>query len=299
VRQQLADKREDGFFVLAELNNHSGLTQVLQNRAEVAKIYSGVTEIVRTEFEAKGATVVLSRVGGDRIAAIVVYSIDEAYMDSAIDAIDNRVDAYIRRQGLADIANPSDVEQPGLRLRLGYADIEAHRDIGDIAAAAQRRMSGRDEGPFYNREYDGISKNRVVDDLSAAGLAPAEPGTSEFDAYIGDGEQEINWAVLMDGRLVISPVKVDLPGEGMVPIGHAALTGDVPKMDDWVQTAGLARIQKTDEGYQGMTIHNYSGHYRPTPSSLVLHALPTFADYGITFPKKGIRFEFGRPPPGW
>jgi hypothetical protein len=195
-------------------------------------------------------------------------------MDSAIDAIDNRVDTYIRRQGLADIANPSDVEQPGLRLRLGYADIEAHRDVGDIAPTARRRMCGRDEGPFYNLEYDAISKNRVIEELSAAGVAPAEPGTPEFDAYIGNGEREINWAVLMDGRLVILPIEVDVPGEGMVPTGHAALTGDVPKTGDWVQTAGLARIQKTDEGYQGMTIHNYSGHYRPTLSSLVLHALP-------------------------
>ena len=153
--------------------------------------------------------------------------------------------------------------------------------------------------------------------MRAAGIAPAEPGTPEFDSYIGNGEEERYWAVLMDGRLVILPLEVgvltdgslvilpdevEVPDEGIervVATNHGALTGNVGKTEDWVLTTGMARIKKTDEGYQGIAIDIKSGHYHPTPVSLVLHGLPTFAEYGITFPAENISFEFDDSPPEW
>jgi hypothetical protein len=136
-------------------------------------------------------------------------------------------------------------------------------------------------------------------DMRTTRVAPAEPGIPAFDSYIGNGEQSINWAVLMDGRLVVLPRELHVPGDGPYPTTHGWLTGDVPYSDDWVQTAGEAWIKKTDGGYQGIVISNKSGHYHPTPLSMASDGLPAFAEYGIIFPKKDIRFQYGPPPPGW
>ncbi|MEU7628732.1 helix-turn-helix domain-containing protein [Nocardia sp. NPDC049220] len=148
ARRWVADTGESGFFVSAHLINLSGLNQYAQNRSEVANgHYRAVAEIFRSVFEATGAMVVPMRTGGDRIAAVVVGTIEVAAMDAAIAAIDSRIGAYTRHEALADIANPSNPEQPGVHLRLGYVDIAAHDGIGDIMVAAERRVVGHDDPP--------------------------------------------------------------------------------------------------------------------------------------------------------
>ncbi|MEU7766885.1 hypothetical protein AB0B25_17385 [Nocardia sp. NPDC049190] len=148
ARRWVADTGESGFFVSAHLINLSGLNQYAQNRSEVANgHYRAVAEIFRTVFEATGARVVPMRTGGDRVAAVVVGTIDAATMDAAIAAIDSRIGTYTRHEALADIANPSNPEQPGVHLRLGYVDIAAHDGIGDIMLAAERRVFGHDDPP--------------------------------------------------------------------------------------------------------------------------------------------------------
>ncbi|WP_139333522.1 LuxR C-terminal-related transcriptional regulator [Mycobacterium sp. SP-6446] len=154
-----------------------------------------------------------------------------------------------------------------------------------------------EEGPFPNRLYD--SKADELADMRAAGVAPAEPGTPEFDTYINDGLEEVHFAVTLDDRLVVLPDKVFVPGKGLWNSAHGMLTEDVPAEADYVKTAGKARIWKTAEGYQGITIRNASGHYCPTPISLALYGLPKFAEYGIAFPKDRVWFQFGPPPDGW
>jgi len=142
----VADTGESGYFVSAELINLSGLNQHAQNRAEVANAhYRAISEIFRAEFEETGAMVVPMRTGGDRLAAIVVGSIDAPAVDTAIASIDRRIGEYTEREGLVGIANPSNPEQPGVRLRLGYSDITTHHDVENIVQAAERRMYGRED----------------------------------------------------------------------------------------------------------------------------------------------------------
>nr|WP_255413243.1 toxin glutamine deamidase domain-containing protein [Mycobacterium sp. 3519A] len=146
ARQWAAETGGTGFLLSAQMDNLSGLNQHTQNRAEVANAhYRAITEIFRTEIEATGATVVPMRTGGDRFDAIVVGRLDPAEVDAAIAAINDKVAAYTAREGLSDIANPSNPEQRGVSLRFGYADITAHRDVEGIVQSAERQMFGRND----------------------------------------------------------------------------------------------------------------------------------------------------------
>jgi DNA-binding NarL/FixJ family response regulator/GNAT superfamily N-acetyltransferase len=186
--QWVANTGESGFFVSAELVNLSGLNQHAQNRAEVANAhYRAICEIFRTEFEATGTMVVPMRTGGDRLAAIVVGSIDTATIDTAITSIGHRIGEYTEREGLAGIANPSNPEQPGVRLRLGYSDITTNHDVEDIVQDAERRMFGRDDSGDPRRQPDparGISTEPDVPVQRQQDTAPdtiGDPATRPVD----------------------------------------------------------------------------------------------------------------------
>ncbi|MGV0743838.1 ADP-ribosyltransferase [Mycolicibacterium sp. XJ870] len=203
---------------------------------------------------------------------------------------------------------PDPIASEALIVRFSYPRAEDAARAGD----------GILEGPFPNREYGEI-KRLDLEDMRAAGLAPAEPGTTEFDSYIGNGEEKIKWAVLMDGRLMALPAQLGMDGRSTpqpdeldslrwtlfgnsspeIPTSHGTLTGDVPAEEDFVKAAGYAQIKKTDEGYQGIIIDNHSGHYHPSTVSLALYGLPKFAEFGIVFPQEGVKFLFGPVPSGW
>jgi transcriptional regulator with XRE-family HTH domain len=151
-KQQLSDEvararqwvatGESGFFVLVELSNRSGLHEHRQNPADV---YRDVAEILLMEFEVQGATVVLMHLGGAPMAAVVVGGVDVSSMDTVITEIHYRIGEYTRREGLADIANPSDPDQPGVHLRLEYTNLGTD---SDVARPAEMQMSARDTDPF-------------------------------------------------------------------------------------------------------------------------------------------------------
>ncbi|MEZ0096344.1 polymorphic toxin-type HINT domain-containing protein [Streptacidiphilus sp. EB129] len=122
-------------------------------------------------------------------------------------------------------------------------------------------------------------ENRGVDLAEAkdAGVSPTVPGTPEFDSYIANPTGEIKWGVRPDGSLRIVPTEA---ADG-TEIFHSTLNGDVSGYD-YMRAAGTAEIEKTETGYIGRLITNYSGHYQPSEGSTQLGET-TFAEYGIVF----------------
>ena len=221
ARKWLADTGEPGFFVSTHLVNLTGLNQHAQNRAEVANAhYRAVAEIQRTEFKATGARVDSFRTGPDRMAHIVVGTIDAATMAAAEAAINARIDSYTRREGLAEIKNPSNLELPGVRLRIGYTDIATHDDVdgilravdargglprvsvGEWLAGAQARVAGEVGAARWYAPEAVVGK--AAEDLLVAPRVPE--GVTVSDLLCGVNELLYAAAALADtGRCPIEP----------------------------------------------------------------------------------------------
>ncbi|WP_369798405.1 toxin glutamine deamidase domain-containing protein [Mycobacterium sp. URHB0044] len=176
ARRWTTETGGSGFFVSAQLVNLSGLNQHVQNRAEVANAhYRAVTEIFRTEIEATGATVVPMRTSGDRFDAVVVGRIEAATVDAAITAIHEEIGMYTRREGLSDIANPSNAERRGVHLRFGYADITTSRDAEGVVQTAEARMFGRKDFGDPRR-----APETPIDDIPR----PRQPAPAENPVFL-------------------------------------------------------------------------------------------------------------------
>ena len=109
---------------------------------------------------------------------------------------------------------------------------------------------------------------RLADSL---GVRPVSPGAAGFDEAIGAGR--VNWAVLEDGSLVVTPQRV--AGQ---PINHTVLSRGNP-----VRAAGEAEIAgNSSSGYFGLDFNIKSGHFKPCECARGV-GLDAFARYGIHF----------------
>ena len=102
-------------------------------------------------------------------------------------------------------------------------------------------------------------------------VKPIKPGGPGFESVANSGT--VKWVVTEQGELLVIPKYV----EG-VEISHTVLTNGQS-----VLAAGEAEISVAGKQGLGIDINNYSGHYRPTPESVVI-GKAAFAKYGIVFP---------------
>jgi hypothetical protein len=140
-------------------------------------------------------------------------------------------------------------------------------------------------GPEGGEKFPNLEPENKAQDLAeakAAGIAPAAPGTPEFDAYIASGE--VKWGITPDGSLRVVPT--DAP-DG-TEIFHSVINGDVTGEDDFLWAAGTADISgNAADGYEGTQLTNYSGHYQPSEGSVQL-GRAAFGRYGINFADDAI-----------
>jgi RHS repeat-associated protein len=142
---------------------------------------------------------------------------------------------------------------------------------GDESAAS----GGEGEG-FRNLEYE--NKQTDLAEAREAGVTPTEPGTDTFNDYVARSpENEVKWGVLPDGSLKVVPTEYN-----GTEIYHSVLNGDVSEADDRLLAAGTATFERSEDGWVGRSITNYSGHYQPDPESVSL-GQEAFARYGISF----------------
>ncbi|MFG2332776.1 RHS repeat-associated core domain-containing protein [Streptomyces sp. NPDC048604] len=140
-------------------------------------------------------------------------------------------------------------------------------DLNRMMSESRGPGGGAKDEPFRNRMPK--TRDEELATANRLGVQPLTPGTKDFDDLLDTGEQ-LKWAVLEDGRLVVVPKFVK--GE---EISHAVLSGGDP-----VRAAGEAQIVGSQGQYWGTHIDNHSGHFQPSLESLEI-GKEAFRKFGV------------------
>ncbi|MDH6594285.1 hypothetical protein M2165_004174 [Variovorax sp. TBS-050B] len=166
TQAHVADSGDDAHYVSADIGNLGGLNAAMNNVAEAANVhFRGLAEILATQLDATGATVVPMRTGGDELGAVVA-GIDGPTLAGAVEATQRQVAQYAQTHGLDHIPHPKHGDQRGVGLHIGYTSVSPDKTLDHIFTEA-------DQGVDRSKQHVTTDEGRTT------GVDGAEPGTAQ------------------------------------------------------------------------------------------------------------------------
>ncbi|WP_342234488.1 SAM-dependent methyltransferase [Inquilinus sp. OTU3971] len=214
------------FYVSGDIANLGGLNQAMGNRAERANVhFRALTDILRGTLAETGAALVPMRTGGDEVG-IVVLGADEEALSAALDLAGDRIQAYVRDAGLADVPHPKHPDERGIGLHLGSAEI----------------LPGISPESIFNTADLGVDRSKTAQS-SREDNRVAEPSLRESEASGQGGDEPGEEGEADGGRVSPSPEPRDTGPSS----GAKAVPGDVPEADLPAEASAAAKSAATDE----------------------------------------------------
>jgi hypothetical protein len=153
------------FYVACRIRNLGGLNNAVNNVADSAnRHYRAMAAIVAEEMAIAGADMVPMRTGGKELGILVVGKVAERQVREAMKKASERLDAYARENGLAEIPHPERADEKGVGIDMGLAEVWPKRPLYRIFKRAEIELNRREV----------MSEKERSARLGLAGLTPQQ-----------------------------------------------------------------------------------------------------------------------------